>query len=283
MHKMTIGNLLYLRGKFTLLTGYNLYCGFMIKVSKSKNMRKEKYMKISINTMQKLSKIKNAVYDDIKIEYIYHSNKLEGSTFNIEQLNVLLEENMVIGEHSINDVQETINSLELFDFVIETLDEELTDRLLREYHSILKKNTSDENYGFVGVYKKLPNKLRNVNIKLAEPYEVEELIKKLLDKKIATIEDIADFHQKFEHIHPFQDGNGRIGRFIILRQCLENNIDLIAIDDEYNKEYREALYKAQTTGDLEQLVQVFIKCQERLSEKLQSYIPTIEQVLKEVD
>ena len=240
-------------------------------------------MKISINTIQRLSKIKNSIYDDIKIEYLYHSNKLEGSTFNIKQLNILLEEKMVVGEHSINDVQETINSLELFDFVIETLNEKLTDRLLREYHAILKKNTSDENYGFVGVYKKLPNKLRNVDIELAQPYEVEELIKILLETKITSIEDIANFHQKFEHIHPFQDGNGRIGRFIILRQCLENNIDLIAIDDEYNKEYREALYKAQTTGSLEQLIQVLKRCQERLSEKMQSYIPTIEQVSEEVD
>lgn len=239
-------------------------------------------MKISINAMQKLSKVKNSIYDDIKIEYLYHSNKLEGSTFNIEQLNILLEENMVVGEHSIDDVQETINSLELFDFVIETLNEKLTDRLLREYHSILKKNTSDENYGFVGVYKRIPNKLRNVNMELAQPYEVAELIEKLLDNKIETLEDIADFHQKFEHIHPFQDGNGRIGRFIVFRQCLENNIDLIAVDDEYNKEYREALYKAQTSESLEQLVQVFKKCQKRLDEKLKSHILTIEQVLKEV-
>lgn len=245
--------------------------------------REEKYMKISINTMKKLSKIKNSVYDDIKIEFLYHSNKVEGSTFNIEQLSILLEQKMIIGEHSINDVQETINSLELFDFVVETLNEKLTDRLLREYHSILKKNTSDENYGFVGVYKKIPNKLRNVDIELAQPYEVEELIKDLLEKKTKSIYDIADFHQKFEHIHPFQDGNGRIGRFIILRQCLENNIDLIAIDDEYNKEYREALYKAQTSGGLEQLVQVFEKCQNKLDEKLQSYIPTIEQVLEKID
>lgn len=240
-------------------------------------------MKISINAMQKLSKIKNSVYDDIKIEYLYHSNKLEGSTFNIEQLNILLEENMVVGEHSINDVQETINSLDLFDFVIETLNEKLTDRLLREYHSILKKNTSDEKYGFVGVYKKIPNKLRSVDIELAQPYKVSELIEELLDKKIEALEDVADFHKKFEHIHPFQDGNGRIGRFIILRQCLENNIDLIAIDDEYNKEYREALYKAQTLESLEQLVQVFEKCQKRLDEKLQSYTSTIKQVLKEID
>lgn len=238
-------------------------------------------MKISINTIQKLSKIKNSVYDDIKIEYLYHSNKLEGSTFNFEQLNILLEDNMVVGEHSINDVQETINSLELFDFVIETLKENLTDRLIREYHSILKKNTSDEKYGLVGVYKKIPNKLRNVDIELAQPYEVEELVRNLLENKIESIEDIADFHQKFEHIHPFQDGNGRIGRFIILRQCLENNIDLIAIDDEYNKEYREALYKAQTTGNLEELVKVFENCQQRLNEKLQSDIQTIEQISKE--
>lgn len=240
-------------------------------------------MKLNIDIMQKISKIKNSVYDDIKIEYLYHSNKLEGSTFNIEQLNILLEQNMVIGEHSIDDVQETINSLELFDFVINTLKEELTPMLLREYHSILKKNTSDEHYGFVGVYKKIPNKLRAVDIELAQPYEVPKLIEELLSCKIETLSDIADFHQKFEHIHPFQDGNGRIGRFIVLRQCLENNIDLIAIDDEYNKEYREALYKAQTTGSLEQLVQVFEKCQIRLDEKLNNYLPVIEKVSEEIN
>ena len=94
---------------------------------------------------------------------------------------------------------------------------------------------------------------------------------------------IADFHQKFEHIHPFQDGNGRIGRFIILRQCLENNVDLIAIDDEYNKEYRDALYKAQTTGKIEELVEVFKKCQARLNEKLKDYEQIITQVSNEVN
>ena len=121
---------------------------------------------------------------------------------------------------------------------------------------------------------------------MCEPHLVENSIYNLLEAWKESKKDIyaiADFHQKFEHIHPFQDGNGRIGRFIILRQCLENNVDLIAIDDEYNKEYREALYKAQMTGSLEQLIQVLKKCQERLSEKLQSYIPTIEQVSEEVD
>lgn len=240
-------------------------------------------MKISINTMQKLSKIKNSVYDDIKIEYLYHSNKLEGSTFNVEQLNILLEQKVVTGEHSIDDVQETINSLELFDFVINTLNEQLTPMLLREYHSILKKNTSDANYGFVGVYKKIPNKLRSVNIELSQPYEVLEQIERLLEKKIETLKDIADFHQKFEHIHPFQDGNGRIGRFIMLKQCIENEVDLITIDDEYNKEYREALYKAQTAENIEPLIEVLKKCQIRLDEKLSNCIPIIKQVEEETN
>ena len=95
------------------------------------------------------------------------------------------------------------------------------------------------------------------------------------------INSIAEFHEKFEHIHPFQDGNGRIGRFIILRQCIKNGIDLIAIDDAYNKDYRTALYKAQSTGEIKDLVEVFNKCQKRLDEKLVNDIPTIEQVSKE--
>lgn len=94
---------------------------------------------------------------------------------------------------------------------------------------------------------------------------------------------IADFHQKFEHIHPFQDGNGRIGRFIILRQCLENNVDLISIDDEYNKEYRSALFRAQTSDNIDDLVEIFKKCQIRLDEKLEDYTSVIIQVSKEID
>ncbi len=144
----------------------------------------------------------------------------------------------------------------------------------------------DDEIDNIGKWKKYNNRLSKTDLKLCEPYLVENSIYNLLEdwkQNKKDIYSIADFHQKFEHIHPFQDGNGRIGRFIILRQCLENNIDLIAIDDEYNKEYREALYEAQTTGDLEQLVYILEKCQKRLDEKLESYISTIKQVTKEVE
>lgn len=150
----------------------------------------------------------------------------------------------------------------------------------------MKKGTVDDEIDNIGKWKKYENRLSKTDLKLCEPHLVKNSIYNLLEGWKESKKDIfaiADFHQKFEHIHPFQDGNGRIGRFIILRQCLENNIDLIAIDDEYNKEYREALYKAQSLGSLEQLVKVFKKCQKRLDEKLQSYTSTIEQVLKEVD
>lgn len=228
-------------------------------------------MKITINTMKKLSEVQNAIYDDIKLQFLFHSNKLEGSTFNIDQLNVLLDDNIVVGEHSVDDVQETINSIELFDFVVTTLGEEVTERLLREYHQILKHNTRDERNGYAGVFKVMPNKLRGVDLKVAEPYEVPEKIAELLKHPINSLEDIADFHHKFEAIHPFQDGNGRIGRYLMLKQCIENGIDLVAIDDEYNKEYKQALYQAQVENNLNPLIEILKKCQERLNNKLVQY------------
>ena len=241
-------------------------------------------MKISITTMQKLSKIKNSAYDAIKIEFLYHSNKLEGSTFSKENLIDLLESKKVNGEHFLDDVIETRNSLELFDEVINTLNKPLDKYLLWDWHRILKKGSIDDEIGNIGRWKKYENKLLNTDLKLCEPNLVENNIFNLLEDWKESKKDIfaiANFHQRFEHIHPFQDGNGRIGRFIILRQCIENNVDLIAIDDEYNKEYRNALYIAQTTNDINPLVEVFTKCQKRLDDKLEDYLNVINQVTNE--
>lgn len=242
-------------------------------------------MKISIKAMQKLSKIKNSAYDAIKIEYLYHSNKLEGSTFSKDNLVDLIEEKKVSGEHFLDDVIETKNSLELFDDVINSLEEPFDKQLLWKWHRVLKKGTVDDEINNIGRWKKYENQLSKTNLKLCKPHLVENNIFNLLEdwkESKKDIYSIANFHQKFEHIHPFQDGNGRIGRFIILRKCIENSIDLISIDDEYNKEYKEALYNAQTTGNIDLLVKVFEKCQKRLDEKLSEYIPTINKVSKEV-
>lgn len=243
-------------------------------------------MKISIGVIQKLSKIKNSAYDAIKIEYLYHSNKLEGSTFSKENLIDLLEQKQVIGEHFLDDVIETNNSLELFDEVIKSLNEPFDKYLLWNWHRILKKGSVDDEIDNIGKWKKYENRLSKTDLKLCEPHLVENNMFNLIEDWKESKKDIyaiADFHQKFEQIHPFQDGNGRIGRFIILRQCIENDIDLIAIDDKYNKEYRAALYKAQTTKDIKDLVEIFVKCQVRLDEKLKEYEELINQVSSEVN
>ncbi len=150
----------------------------------------------------------------------------------------------------------------------------------------MKKGTVDDEIDNIGKWKKYENRLSKTDLKLCEPHLVENNMFNLFEDWNESKKDIyaiAYFHQRFEHIHPFQDGNGRIGRFIILRQCIENSVDLIAIDDEYNKEYREALYEAQTTQNVNSLVEIFEKCQVRLDEKLSNYIPTIKQVSEEFD
>lgn len=150
----------------------------------------------------------------------------------------------------------------------------------------MKKGTVDDEIDNIGKWKKYENRLSKTDLKPCEPHLVENNMFNLFEDWNESKKDIyaiADFHQRFEHIHPFQDGNGRIGRFIILRQCIENSVDLIAIDDEYNKEYREALYEAQTTQNVNSLVEIFEKCQVRLDEKLSNYIPTIKQVSEEFD
>ena len=239
-------------------------------------------MKINSKKMKYLSKITNSIYKEFKIDFLYHSNHLEGSTFSKDELEKLLTEKKVEGSHSLDDIIETKNSLEVFDQVINDSSELLDKFMLFNWHKILKKGTVDDEIHNIGMWKKYENKLRGVDLKLALPVEVDNLMFNLLsdynELETVTLKDIADFHYKFEKIHPFQDGNGRIGRFIILKQCLEWNIDLIAIDDKYDDEYRNALYKAQKTGDSEDLVTVFKKCQNRLDEKLEKYKSLLEQV-----
>ena len=181
-------------------------------------------MKIDSKNMKYLSKITNSLYKEFKIDFLYHSNHLEGSTFSKDELEKLLTEKKVEGSHSLDDIIETKNSLEVFDQVINDSSELLDKFMLFNWHKLLKKGTVDDEIHNIGMWKKYENKLRGVDLKLALPVEVDNLMFNLLsdynELETVTLKDIADFHYKFEKIHPFQDGNGRIGRFIILKQCL---------------------------------------------------------------
>lgn len=191
-------------------------------------------MVILTDEIQKLKEVPNSGYESLKVEFLFHSNKLEGSTFTKENLEKYLKENIIEGSHDVDDVFETINSIEVFDFCVDTLGEPLSERLILELHQLLKKNTKDHARGFVDTWKKIPNIILGVEGKLdlAQPYEVPLKMEALLANwhhGTKDFEAIMKFHAQFEKIHPFQDGNGRIGRYLIFKQCIEQQVDLISI------------------------------------------------------
>lgn len=244
-------------------------------------------MQLTAQEIQMLSKIKNSFYEDLKIEFLFHSNHLEGSTFSKDNLEKLIYDRQVEGIHAYDDVIETKNSIDLFDKVIADSGLELDKFMLLNWHRILKKGSVDEEIHNTGVWKRYENRLRGVDLRLASPAEVDSMMFNLLMdwkelKLPKTLKDIANFHYQFERVHPYQDGNGRIGRFVILKQCLETGVDLVALDAEYEKEYKQALYHAQKTDDTQMLVAVFEKCQQRLDEKLFRYKNLLQNVKEEI-
>ena len=181
------------------------------------------YLKF-LQVLKETKGIHNSLNEILKYDFIYHSNKIEGSTFTTEALQLLFEKNIVKGTHTLDDVQETVNSFYTFNLMIETLDKKLTLDMIKEWHGSLMYRTSLYDMGLAGVLKKYQNKILGTDFDTASPWEVEDKLNELINifnsiKKV-TLEDIARFHLKFEIIHPFQDGNGRIGRFIYLKQLL---------------------------------------------------------------
>ncbi|KOR24760.1 hypothetical protein [Clostridium sp. L74] len=129
----------------------------------------------------KISKdIKNSIYYKFRHEFLYNSNKIEGSTFTTESLALLLDKNVVEGKHTLDDVQETVNSAYVFDYIIDTIDEKVDMRYIKYLHSMLKHNTTDYERGFSGASKKIPNTILGTNVQLAQPYEVEYKLENLI-------------------------------------------------------------------------------------------------------
>lgn len=205
------------------------------------NLDYERFLQV----LKETKGIHNSLNEILKYDFIYHSNKIEGSTFTTEALQLLFEKNIVQGTHTLDDVQETVNSFYAFDMVIDTLDKRLTLEMIKEWHSSLMYRTRLYDLGLAGVFKKYANKILGADFDIANPWEVEEKINNLIENfyslKKVTIDDIAKFHFEFECIHPFQDGNGRIGRFIYLKQLLDNRLELKYMNGESAEEYKKAL------------------------------------------
>lgn len=228
-------------------------------------------MYISVVELQNLQGVKNSAYDVLKSDFLYNSNKIEGSNFSKSESDKLVYESIVEGSHHINDVIEAFNSIQLFEYIITTLGNDLTKKSLLIFHMILKDRTLGYDLFLAGCWKKMQNQISNSDLCLAKPEEVETKINELLmewNQSDKTFEDIIKFHVTFEHIHPYQDGSGRIGRFIILKQCIENNIDLAVIDGSLSKEYKAALYKAQTKNDYSDIKHIFELSQQKADKRM---------------
>lgn len=196
---------------------------------------------------QKEMKLKGNLYHNTQILFAYNTNHIEGSKLTEEQTRNIFETNTILSDRgsvtNVDDIIETINHFKLVDYMIDNADKELTEEMIKEFHKILKEGTSDSRKEWfnVGEYKRLPNEVGNS--KTTSPKYVSRDMKKLLEwynsLSNITINEIIEFHVKFENINPFQDGNGRVGRIIAFKECLKNNIvPFIILDKDKLYYYR---------------------------------------------
>ena len=197
---------------------------------------------------QKEGKYSGGIYHRTQIDLTYNSNHMEGSRLTRKQTRYIFETNTVGVENevlNVDDVIETVNHFRCIDLVIDHADDILSEKFIKELHLTLKNGTSDsrKDWFAVGEYKKIPNEVGGMDTAL--PEEVADKMKTLLKEynvlKEKTLEDILDFHVKFERIHPFQDGNGRVGRLIMFKECLKHNIVPFIIEDNLKLFYYRGL------------------------------------------
>lgn len=223
---------------------------------------------LNILKEQKDMKFKGGIYHKTQIELTYNSNHIEGSRLTEDQTRYIFETNTIgVSDESVNvdDVIETANHFKCIDYIIDNAKKPLTEAMIKELHFMLKVGTSDSRKDWfkVGDYKKLPNEVGGEDTTL--PENVKEEIIKLLEsyknKESKTIEDIIEFHKNFEKIHPFQDGNGRVGRLIMFKECLANNIVPFIIDSEHKMFYYRGL--KEWNNERGYLIDTCLSCQDQ--------------------
>ena len=218
------------------------------KPERSNKKKEQPITLLDILQEQKASKYSGGIYHKTQIDLTYNSNHIEGSRLTHDQTRYIFETNTIGVEKevlNVDDVIETVNHFRCIDMIIDNVKVALTEKFIKELHLILKNGTSDyrKDWFVVGDYKKLPNEVGGMGTAL--PEEVADKMKVLLTeyngKEEKIFEDILDFHVKFERIHPFQDGSGRVGRLIMFKECLKYNIVPFIIEDNLKMFYYRGL------------------------------------------
>lgn len=197
---------------------------------------------------EKITKLSGGIYHKIQIDLTYNSNHIEGSRLTHDQTRYIFETNTIgVSDKTVkvDDVVEAANHFKCIDMIIDSAAYAPSETFIKQLHAVLKNGTSDSRLDWfaVGDYKVLPNEVGGVST--VAPEEVSAQMKKLLSEynaiKEKTLDDLLDFHYRFERIHPFQDGNGRVGRLILFKECLRNNIVPFIIEDDLKLFYYRGL------------------------------------------
>ena len=201
------------------------------------------------------AKRKGGLYHKTQVQLAYNSNRIEGSKLTEEQTRYIFETRTIGFKDQeavpVDDIIETNNHFVAFDYLLRTINEPLSENIIKEFHRILKTGTADaqKEYFNVGDWKRLANEVGGRET--CKPSEVAKEIEKLgawyESQKEVTVHTLAEYHWRFESIHPFQDGNGRVGRLILFRECLRNSIMPFVIDNEHKMYYYRGLSEFATT------------------------------------
>ena len=218
------------------------------KPDRSNKKKKQQITLLDVLREQKASKYSGGIYHKTQIDLTYNSNHIEGSRLTHDQTRYIFETNTIGIEKevlNVDDIIETVNHFRCIDMIIDNAKSKLTEKFIKELHLVLKNGTRDSRKDWfkAGDYKMMPNEVGGMDTTL--PEEVADEMKELLTlynrKEEKTFDDILDFHVKFERIHPFQDGNGRVGRLIMFKECLKYNIVPFIIEDNLKMFYYRGL------------------------------------------
>lgn len=229
---------------------------------------------------QKEMGLKGNLYHNTQVDFAYNTNHIEGSKLTEDQTRHIYETNTILfkGETiaNVDDILETSNHFKLVDYMLEIAKEPLSEEIMKQFHRILKEGTSDSRKEWfnVGEYKKLPNEAGSMKTTL--PKNVQRDMTKLMEwynslEKI-TIKEIVEFHARFEKIHPFQDGNGRVGRMIAFKECLKNNVVPFIILDEDKLYYYRGLKKYQNKTEKGYLIDTCLSAQDQYAGMIEYYL-----------
>jgi len=206
---------------------------------------------------EKASRLKGGLYHQTQVGLCYNTNRIEGSRLSEEQTRHVFETDTLLPENGdairVDDLIETVNHFVAFDYLLDVADHPLDARCIKQFHALLKRGTSDaeKDWFRVGGYKRLPNVVGGRET--TPPRQVVKAMRELLGNYHALpsvgLEAILDFHYRFEMIHPFQDGNGRVGRLIVFKECLAHNIVPFIIEESHKAYYYRGLSEYPTTPE----------------------------------